>query len=400
MSSSLSSAWTLDPEVLYLNHGSYGACPRAVLEYQTELRERIEREPVRFLAREAEGLLDEARETLAAFVGAPASDVVPLRNATSGVNAVVRSLVLSPGDEIVVTRHGYNACINASRFAAERAGARVVVAEFPFPIRSAEQAVEAILGAVNDRTRFVLIDHVTSPTGLVLPVATLVSALRERGVRTMIDGAHAPGMVPLDLGALDPDYYTGNCHKWICAPKGAAFLYVRPELQAEVRPTVISHGTNAARSDRSRFQLEFDWCGTDDPTAFLSVPVALRTIGGLVPGGWDEVRRRNRELVLQGRELLCEALDVDAPAPEEMIGSLASVPLPQATEQGTEPATEAILRYEPLQRSLFEQDRIEVPVHLWPAPPERLVRISAQLYNSIDEYEHLATALRKRLGIG
>lgn len=395
MPSPLSSAWTLDPEITYLNHGSFGATPRAVLEHQAELRARIEREPVLFLAREVGRRIDEAREVLARFLGAPPEDVVPVRNATSGVNAVVRSLELMPGDELVVTRHGYNACNNALGYAAERAGARVVVAPVPFPLRSADEVVESVMGALSEHTRFVLLDHVTSPTGLVLPVERLVRELRERGIRTMVDGAHAPGMLPLDLGALDPDYYTGNCHKWICAPKGAAFLYVRRALQEHVRPTVISHGANSPRTDRSRFQLEFDWIGTDDPTAFLSVPEALRVVGELVPGGWDEVRTRNRALVLRGREMLCDALGVPAPAPEAMIGTLASIPLPDG-----EPPSAAGFAHEPLQRALFEEERIEVPVFLWPAPPERLVRISAQLYNAEDEYALLAEALQKRLAGG
>ena len=393
MASPLHTAWTLDPEITFLNHGSFGACPRAVLEHQAELRARIEREPVLFLAREIGQRIDTAREELARFLNASPEDVVPVRNATSGVNAVVRSLELSTGDELVVTRHGYNACNNTVAFAAERAGAQVVWADVPFPIGSPDELVEVVLGAVTERTRFVLIDHVTSPTGLVLPVERLVSALRERGIATMVDGAHAPGMLPLDLTALDPDYYTGNCHKWICAPKGAAFLYVRRELQPSVRPTVISHSMNSPRTDRSRFRLEFDWGGTDDPTAFLSVPVALRTMADLVPGGWAEIRRRNHDLVVLGRRALCGALGIEAPAPEEMLGSLASVPLPPA--EG--PVTQEIFAIEPMQKVLFEEHRIEVPVFLWPDAPERLLRISAQLYNSPDEYERLAAAVGNQL---
>jgi len=389
----LRSHWTLDPEIRFLNHGSFGACPKPVLALQQELRARIEREPVLFLARELEGRIDAAREVLAPFLGAPAEDFVPVPNATTGVNAVLRSLDFRPGDEILVTDQGYNACRNAAEFAAARAGARVTVARVPFPLRSAGEVVEAVLAAVTGRTRLALLDHVTSPTGLVFPIAELVRELRARGVETLVDGAHAPGMLPLDLGALAPAYYTGNLHKWVCAPKGAAFLYVRPDLQSAIRPPVLSHGANSPRTDRSRFRLEFDFTGTDDPTAFLCVPECLRFLGSLFAGGWEELRRRNRELVLRARALLCDALGTPAPAPEAMIGSLATVPLPPGRD-GARPDAFAL---DPLQRTLFEQHRIEVPVFPWPAPPRRHLRVSAQAYNELAEYEALAGALRAEL---
>jgi isopenicillin-N epimerase len=221
----------------------------------------------------------------------------------------------------------------------------------------------------------------------VLPIAELVRALAQRGVDVLVDGAHAPGMVALDVQALGAAYYTGNCHKWLCAPKGAAFLWVRRDLQAQVRPLAISHGANAQRRDRSRFRLELDWVGTDDPSAFLSVPAALDFMGALLPGGWDELRARNHALALQGRRVLMRALGIDAPAPESMIGSLASVPLPDADYDVTR------LPVDPLQAALFERHRIEVPVHGWPAPPRRLVRISAQAYNRPEQYAALANAL-------
>jgi len=382
--------WTLDPEVRFLNHGSFGACPKPVLAVQQELRARIEREPVLFLARELETRLDEVRAVLAPFLGVQAEDVVPVANATTGVNAVLRSLDLQAGDEILLTNQGYNACRNAAEFVAERCGARVVVARVPFPLRSQDEVLEAVLAAVTPRTRLALLDHVTSPTGLVFPIAELVSGLRGRGVETLVDGAHAPGMLPLDLGALDPAYYTGNLHKWVCAPKGAAFLYVRRELQRSVRPPVLSHGANSPRTDRARFRLEFDFTGTDDPTPFLCVPECLRFLGGLFPGGWEELRRRNHELVLHGRSLLCEALDAPSPAPESMLGSLATVPLPD----GKPSARPDAFAIDPLQRALFEQHRIEVPVFTWPTPPRRHVRISAQAYNEPAEYAALAQALR------
>jgi isopenicillin-N epimerase len=383
------SLWTLDPSVTFLNHGSFGACPQAVLEFQSDLRARMERQPVQFLARELEARLDEARAALAAFVGAVAGDLAFVPNATSGVNAVLRALVFAPGDELLTTDHAYNACRNALHFVAERSGASVVVAPVPFPLGGPEAVVEAVLAKVTSRTRLALLDHVTSPTGLVWPIAELVASLAERGVETLVDGAHAVGMLPLDVSAIGAAYYTGNCHKWLCAPKGAGFLHVRRDLQEMVRPLAISHGARLQRADRSRYLLEFDWVGTVDPTAYLSVPAAIRVMGAALPGGWPALRAHNRDLALAGRRLLCDALGIPEPAPPSMIGSLAAVPIAAGSP---EPPASA-LYCDPLQDALRERAGIEVPVLPWPAPPQRLLRISAQLYNTLADYERLAGTL-------
>jgi isopenicillin-N epimerase len=389
MASSVRSAWLLDPDVSFLNHGSFGACPKVVLAKQHELRERLEREPILFYVREYQELLDDVRGQLAEFLGARPDDLAFINNATTGCNTVLRSLALKPGDELVVTDHGYNACRAAIEFVAERAGARVVVAPLPFPIEGPEEVEQAVLSVLGERTRFVLIDHVTSPTGLLLPVERLVPALQERGLFVMVDGAHAPGMLPLDLTALGADAYTGNAHKWLCAPKGAAFLHVRAEHQSWVRPLTISHGANAQGSDRSRFHQEFDWCGTVDPTAWMSIPTALEFMSSLLPVGWSALRAANKAKVLAGRQALCSALGVALPAPDSMLGSLASVPLP-ALPAAT---LRSILATDPLADRLWHEQRIEVPIMDWPSPRLRLLRISAQAYNEAAEYEQLAALL-------
>ena len=364
-----------------------------MLEAQRELRALLERQPVHFFVREYYPRLDAARRALAEFLDADPDHLAFVQNATTGVNSVLRSMRFEAGDELLVSNHEYNACRNVLDFVAAQAGARVVVAEIPFPIESPEQVLDAVISAVSERTRLALLDHVTSATGLVLPIERLLRALEERGVVTLVDGAHAPGMLPLSLSSLKPAYYTGNCHKWLCAPKGAGFLYVRPDLQAGVRPAVISHGANTRDESRSRFRHEFDWVGTTDPTAWLSVPVAIETLRGLVPGGWPEIQRRNRELVLAGRRVLLKALGLPEPAPEEMIGSLAALPLPDGP-----PGTPSPLYVDELQARLHEEHRIEVPVSPWPAPPKRVLRISAQLYNSLSDYEFLASKLPEALG--
>ena len=385
--------WGLDPAVRFLNHGSFGACPIPVLEEQARLRERMEHQPVQFLARDLEGLLDAARAELAAFLGADARDLVFVPNATTGVNSVVRSLRLGAQDEILATDHAYRACRNAVDFATAWAGARVAVAHVPFPLDSPDRVVEAVLERVTPHTRLALIDHVTSETGLVLPAERIVRELAAAGIDTLVDGAHAAGMLPLDLARIGAAYYTGNCHKWLCAPKGAAFLYVRRDLQSSVRPVVISHGATSPRTDRSKFELEFAWTGTLDPTAPLCVPAAIRFLGSLFPGGFDELRRRNRERALRARGVLCSALDIDAPAPDEMIGSLVAVPLPP---DGSD-ANRSIFDLDPLQRALYDRYRIETPAFPWPAPPRRTLRVSAQAYNRDEEYEALGDALRRLL---
>lgn len=342
------------------------------------------------MVRELEPLLDEARTELAAFVGASPEDLVFVPNATSGVNAVLRSIQFNAGDEILVSDHEYNACRNVVDFVAERSGAKVVVARIPFPLTHADQAVAPFLETVTGRTRIALVDHVTSQTALVLPVEKIVPELENRGVPVLIDAAHAPGMVPLQLTRLGASYYTGNCHKWICAPKGAALLHVRRDRQSEIRPAVISHGANSPRKDRSRFLIEFGWTGTWDPTAMLSVPAALKFIGLLLPGGWKEVMQRNRALALAARRRLCGSWKIPLPCPDHMIGSIASLPIPDG--QSTEPP-KTPLYLDPLQERLYKEDGIEVPIIPWPSPPRRLLRISAQLYNSLVDYERLAKAV-------
>ena len=381
--------WLLEREIAYLNHGSFGATPIAVLAKQDEYRHQLEREPIRFMIRELEPMLDRVREQLGAFVGADPAGLAFLPNATAGVNAVLRSLDLDKHDEIVVTTHEYNATRNIAEFAAQLAGAKVVIAELPFPIASPDDVVKRVLARVNDRTRLLVIDHVTSQTALILPIEKIIAELQSRGVDVLVDGAHAPGMFPLDLRTLGAAYYTANLHKWVCAPKGAAFLYVRENRRASIRPIAISHGANSTRTDRSRYQLEFDWTGTFDPSPWLCVADSLRFMETLVDGGWPEIMRRNHALALRARDIVCSALGIAPPAPDAMLGSMASFPLPDGRSLAT-----SALNPDPFQDALFYEFKIEVPVMPWPGPPHRLLRISAQLYNDESEYERLADAVR------
>lgn len=388
MSHALRARWALDPAVTFLNHGSFGACPLDVLAVQSELRARMERQPVQFFARDLPALLDDARAHLARFLGTAPAGLVFVQNATAAVNAVLQWLELAPGDELLTTDHAYNACRNVLNAAAARTGARVVTASVPFPVASEHDVEAPILAAVTPRTRLCLLDAITSPTGLVFPIARLVRALRERGVETLVDAAHAPGQVPLDVDAIGASWLTGNCHKWMFAPKGAAFLAVRADLREQTRPAILSHGANAPPGPRSRLHLEFDWTGTLDPTPWLAVPAGIAFGASLFPGGWRELMERNHRLALEGRALLCGALGVDEPAPAAMLGALASVPLPDGDGQ-----THGPLYGDPLQARLLSEHGIEVPIVPWPARPHRLVRISAQAYNTREEFARLASVL-------
>jgi isopenicillin-N epimerase len=396
--------WRLDEQITFLNHGSFGACPRAVLAEQARLRDELESEPVRFLWREIEGRVDAAREELARFLQADAEDVAFVSNATTAVNAVLRSLELQPGDELLTIDQCYNACKNVLAEVARRSGpegarAKVVVVPIPFPISGPEVIIERILAAVTPRTRLVLLDHITSPTAIILPVEELVRTLEARGVAVLVDGAHAPGMVPLDLRALGASYYTGNLHKWVCAPKGAAFLHVRRDRQAGLHPATISHGYNTRRSGRSEFQDEFDWQGTLDVTAWLSVPAALQFCAGLLPGGHAALRARNHALVVEARRSLADALGLEVPCPESMLGAMATLPLPEPLHSTLPPAGPdgIISRFDPLQTRLFEHHHIEVPIMRWGTPPRRWFRISAHAHNAPEDYARLVEALRSEV---
>ncbi len=378
--------WLLDRHIDFLNHASFGACPRPVLEVQAKLRSQLENEPLRFFGREWEPLLDSSRNKLASFVGTQAQDLVFVPNATTGVNAVLRSLRFAPDDELLTTNHEYNACRNALDFIASCVNAKVVVADIPFPIESPEQIIKAVIEKVSPKTRLALLDHITSQTGLIFPIQQLIKELQARGVDVLVDGAHAPGMLPLNLSEIGATYYTGNCHKWLCAPKGAAFLYVKRSKQPQIRPLTISHGANSKLTHKSRYQLEFDWMGTDDPTAYMCVGEAIQFMGSLLPGGWNELMQRNHDLVMHGRQVICKLLDIAAPCPESMIGSMATLTVPKILEKYT---------YTLLHDELFDKYGIEVQVVPWQGESKLLVRISAQIYNSIEQYNSLGKALQE-----
>lgn len=394
--------WQHDPSVGFLNHGSFGACPTRVLQAQTRLRNRMEAEPIRFFVEDAWELADRARAALGAFVGASPSDLVPVPNATIGVTTVLHHLArtgyLGAGDEVVANDHEYPACLNNLRDVCGMVGARAVVTRIPFPIQSPDQAFDAIMAGVTPRTKAALISHVTSSSGLILPVERLVRAMEAKGIRTIIDGAHGVGFVEgLNLDRLGASYYTSNCHKWLCTPKGCAFLWIRGDRQSGFRPMVLSNFAEKPKPGRPALHTEFDFVGTNDITAFLAVPEAIEFMSTVLPGGWPAVFKHNRALTLAGRGAISERLGVKPPAPDEMIGSICTILLPEQ-----EPALRAKLAqrksayHDALQDELLRRWRIQVPI--WSvADGPRTVRISAQVYNAIGQYVYLAGALALEL---
>ncbi len=386
-------AWTLDPEVIFLNHGSFGACPSALLEYQSELRAQMEREPMRFFLADYPALMEEALEVVGRFLGADPAGLAFVNNATTGVNTVLRSLAFAPGDRLLVTDHAYPACRNALDFVAARSGLQVDAARIPFPVSGGHELFDAVMTAWTPKTRLALLDHITSPTGLLFPMEDLVRVLQGRGTDVLVDGAHVPGMIELNLDDLGAAYYTGNFHKWLCAPKGAAFLHVRADRREAVRPLTISHGATAPTGTISRFRNEFDWAGTQDPTPWFSVPEAIRFFRNLLPGGWPEMRRRNQELLRTGRREILEITGLAPPCPEELLRNMASILLPDDPAAGEKDS----LGLSPLRQRLLEDYNIQVPVFAWPREPGRVLRISAQLYNDPEQYRVLGRTLRDLL---
>ncbi|MBN1199087.1 MAG: aminotransferase class V-fold PLP-dependent enzyme [Bacteroidales bacterium] len=387
--SSFASLWNLDPDVVFLNHGSFGACPHPILERQNIYRQQMEQEPVRFFIRELEPLQEQARRTLAGFTGAKTDDLVFVRNATEAVNTIFRSLRFRPGDEILITNHIYGACRRIAEYISGQTGARIREACYPFPLDDSGRITAAILQQVTPRTRIALIDHITSPTALVQPVDEIVRELDQRGIDTLIDGAHALGSIPLNLDAIGAAYYTANCHKWLCGPKSAAILHVRNDKQKEIIPLIISHA--GARAEL--FAERFYWPATYDPSPILCPADCVGFGNSLFPGGWTEWMDRNRKLTLEARTLLCSIMGIPLPCPDNLIASMATLPLPT-------PDIIPDISYKRtglFQDMLINRHHIEVPAWFWGGPPRQILRISAQLYNSMEQYRYLGEALVSNL---
>lgn len=370
--------WLLDPTIDFLNHGSFGATPRTVLEAQSRFREKIESRPVEVLGRRCNALLDETKRALGEFLGAAPANLGFTANATAGVNAVIRSLTFSRGDELLTTNHVYRAVRKSMQHIAERAGATVREVDVPLPVRRPQDVIDAVAGALGKRTKLLVLCHITSPTAIVFPVKEITALCAARGVDVMIDGAHAAGVLDLNIESIGAAYYTGNLHKWMCAPKGSAFLWVRPDRQKGIHPNTISHFLDEG------FAAEFAWQGTRDISAWVGAADALKFMSGL---GWTRIKRHNHQMATWVQAMLSRKWGVEplTPLDGSMLGSMTSVPLPEGVRKFETP--------EALAAVLFDEHRFEVPIvdfgGRW------FVRPCCQVYNTAGQYERLGEVVAR-----
>lgn len=371
----------LRPDVIFLNHGSFGACPRPVFAAYQNWQLELERQPVEFLGRRFTDLMRSARAALAAYVGADPDDLVYVPNATTAINIVARSLPLHPGDEVLSTDHEYGAMDRTWRFICQKRGARYINQTIPLPLESPEQIVEAIWSAVTERTRVLFMSHITSPTALILPIAQLIQRAHSAGILTVIDGAHAPGQIPLDLKTLGADFYAGNCHKWLCAPKGSAFLFARRDVQHLLEPLVVSWGWQSDTPGPSRFVDEQEWQGTRDISAYLTVPNAIQF---QAEHNWLHVQQRCHALASLARHVISDLTGLEPLYPDSLdwYAQMITLPLPPCDPQE-------------LKQRLYDEYAIEVPIITW--KERQFIRVSIQGYNTKADVEALTAALARLL---
>jgi isopenicillin-N epimerase len=381
--------WMLDPDCTYLNHGTVGATPRRVLQKQQALRDEMERQPSRFMLRELNGefpspwrrvsRIREASDAVAAFVGSRPEDLVFVANVTSGINVVLGSIPLGRGDEVIVTDLAYGAVTLAARATCERTGATLRIAHIEYPLATSDDIVEGITKEMTSRTKLAIIDHVTAQTALIFPVAKIAAACHARNVPVLVDGAHVPGALPLDIAALGVDWYSANLHKWAHAPRGCGILWAAPERQAALHAPIVSWGR-----DRG-FRTEFEHVATSDPTGYLAAPEGIAL---LREWGFDRCVSYMHELAWEAGRMLTSRWNTEFDIPRDMVGSMVTVPLPAAAGSSDDEATK-------LRLALLVEDRIEVQLHAWRG---RLwVRVSTQVYNDRSDVERLGDAIARRV---
>ena len=377
----LKELFLLDPEVIFLNHGSFGACPLAVFnEYQAWQR-RLERQPVQFLGVDLDNYLHKARQDLGKFVNSNENDIVFIPNATHGVNIVARSLKLNPGDEILTTNHEYGACNFVWEFVCNKSGAVYKRQSITPPFLSAEQILDQIWRGVTLNTKVIFISHITSPTSLTMPVQKICHLARQAGILTIIDGAHAPGQIPLDLDSIQPDFYVGNCHKWMLSPKGAGFIYAQPKVQSLIEPLIVSWGfqSNHAIPRVSTFIDFLQWSGTSDPAASLSVPAAIEFMKNYQ---WDDVRDKCHIILCNALERITNFTGLKPlySFDSDLFHQMATIPIPR------------IKNLQELKDRLLSEYKIEIPYIDW--EDNHYLRLSIQGYNTNEDIDHLVNALK------
>lgn len=379
----LKDLFLLDPQVIFLNHGSYGACPRPVFEKYQAWQKQLERQPVQFLGSELDNYLLQSRQVLAKYVHASPNDIVYIPNATHGVNIVARSLQLNPGNEILTTNHEYGACNFAWDFICQKTGAIYRHQDIKIPTTSQQEIVDQLWQAVSPRTRVIFMSHITSPTSLTLPIQLVCQRAHDAGIITIIDGAHAPGQISVDLASLQADFYIGNCHKWMLSPKGAGFLYARPEVQNLIEPLIVSWGYQSKLSSKSKsnFIDYLQWTGTKDPAAALCVPAAIDFMN---ENHWDDVRVRCHNLLRSAIKQICDQTGLSPlyPLESDFYHQMGTIPIPKMKDLTI------------LKASFYHEYGIEIPCFEWNG--RHFIRLSVQGYNSEDEIDQLVGAVNNQ----
>ncbi len=385
---SLRSQFLLDPDIVFLNHGSFGACPKPIFEKYQEWQRVLEARPVKFQTEELFAHLETSRRALGEYINCDKDDLVYFPNPTHAVSNMIPSLNLNEGDEVLTTDQEYGACDRAWVYHAEKSGFKYIRSEIPLPVTSVEQFCQSFWAKATLQTRYVFISHITSPTALIFPIEKIVKEAKSRGIKTIIDGAHVPGHIPLDIRAMDPDYYTGACHKWLCCPKGVSFLYVKKELQDTIEPLVFSWGwgeeykeftASTQLHSQSRFVNSFQWQGTRDMSAFLTVPESIEFQDQY---DWDSVRSRCRQMILNARNRITDLTGLPKLCPDDWLGQMATILFPMDDTSA-------------LKDRLYDDHRIEIPTM---AHGEyTALRISVQGYNSQADVDHLISTLENFL---
>ncbi len=378
MHTSLRDLFLLDPDVTFLNHGSFGACPKPVFETYQRWQRELERQPVDFLGRRYNALIDEVRNEIGIYMNTDAEDIILVPNATTGVNLVAQSLNLEPGDEILATNHEYGAIDYTWQYVCQKTGAQYINHPIDVPIRARHDVTDLIWQGVTPRTKVISISHISSPTALIFPIQDICRRARKEGIITVIDGAHAPGQIPINMELFGADFYTGNFHKWLCAPKGAAFLYARKDYHDLLDPMVISWGWRPTTSDEATtFASRNQWQGTRDIASFLSIPAAIEFQQQY---NWDIERERCHLLAMQTRNRINEMTGQFAFAPDAAFAQMFTVRLPDCDVMA-------------LTSKLYADHKIEVPAIVWQGKPH--LRISVQGYNTQADVDSLVTALEE-----
>lgn len=367
----------LDPNITYLNHGSYGSCPSSVFNDYQKLQKRLEQQPVQFMTKYLWKYLKESRDTLGTFLNCDGDDLLLFANPTTAINNVIENLNLNKGDEVLMTQHEYGALVRAWSRSSKRNNFSIVQQPVKVPVSSKKNFIKQFLAGITVNTKVVFISQITSQTGLIFPIKEICEYATKKGIVTIVDGAHVPGHIDLNISNLECDFYTGTCHKWLCAPKGSSFLYVRKSFQANIKPQVVSWGEEGDDPGPSQFQMDFQWQGTKDMSSFLSIPSAIHFIES---NNWKENHKISKELILEVSEDLKNLFGTNPLfKSEDWVGQMVSHPLPSNTPEN-------------LKEMLWEKFLIEVPVFEW--KKQKYIRVSAHFYNDRNDMKTLINALK------